>query len=167
MIHLDRGGDNKTASWWFDNALKNGLKFDCIGLSYYPLWHGTLAAMESNVNALAKRYGKDIYIVETGYPWVIDAKTMATEHVEGDSKGLLPGYPASPEGQAKFLAQVLDIIQKIPDGKGKGLLYWAPTWISTAKKPSPYDNLALINYSGEALPAVQTLGGSGKQNKEK
>ncbi len=161
MIHLDRGGDNKGATWWFDNAIKNGLKFDTIGLSYYPVWHGNIAAMQANVNDLATRYGKDVYIVETGYPWVIDTRSRSSEHVEGDDKGLLADFPATPDGQARFLAKVLDVIQAIPGGHGKGLLYWAPTWISPGKSASPYDNLALFNYDGDALPSLEVLGGLG------
>ena len=160
MIHLDRGGDNKAARWWFDNALKGGLKFDTIGLSYYPNWHGTIDQMQQNLNDLSKRYGKDVYIVETGYPWVIDQRTRSMGHVIGDPKGLLAGFPATPEGQAQFLSKVIDVIQHVPGGKGKGLLYWAPTWISPGKRATTYDNVALFNYDGEALPSFDTLGGS-------
>ena len=164
MIHLDRGGDNKGARWWFDNAIKNGLKFDTIGLSYYPVWHGPLTSMRANVNDLANRYHKDIYIVETGYPWVLDERSRSSEHVEGDSKGLLADFPATPKGQREFLAKLTEIVQQIPEGRGKGLLYWAPTWISPDKKPSPYDNLALFSYDGDSLPAFDAIGGhdSGK-----
>lgn len=159
MIHLDRGGDNKGATWWFDNALKGGLQFDAIGLSYYPVWHGSLESMQANVNDLATRYHKDIYIVETGYPWAVDARSKSSEHVEGDAHGLLVGYPPTPEGQNNFLAKVIEIIRNIPDGRGKGLLYWAPTWISPKKKATPYDNLALFNYDGDSLPSFDTMGG--------
>ncbi len=160
MIHLDRGGDNKSAVWWFDHILKEQVNFDLIGLSYYPFWHGDLNAMQSNVNDLAKRYHKDIYIVETGYPWALDARSRGSVHVKGDSKGMLDGYPASPEGQDKFLKKVLDIIQAMPEHRGKGLLYWAPTWISPSKKPTAYDNMALFDYNGNALPSFDTLGGA-------
>jgi len=160
MIHLDRGGDNKGAVWWFDNALRGGLKFDAIGLSYYPNWHGGLKQMEANVNDLANRYKKDIYIVETGYPWVIDQRTRSMGHVIGDPNGLLPGYPATAEGQDRFVAKVIDILRHVPGGRGKGLLYWAPTWISPGKAATTYDNVALFDYRGEALPSFETLGGA-------
>jgi len=159
MIHLDRGGDNKAAVWWFDNAIKGGLKFDLIGLSYYPNWHGGIDQMEKNVDDLADRYKKDVYIVETGYPWILDQRTKSMGHVIGDSRGLLPGYPASIEGQDQFLAKVIEVIRRIPHGRGKGLLYWAPTWISPGKAATTYDNVALFDYDGEALPSFDTLGG--------
>jgi len=40
------------------------VKFDVIGLSYYPKYHGTLKDLESNLNDLAKRYGKPVVVVE-------------------------------------------------------------------------------------------------------
>jgi len=33
MLHLDRGGDNKTSVWWFDKVLAQKVEFDTIGLS--------------------------------------------------------------------------------------------------------------------------------------
>ncbi len=159
MIHLDRGGDNKAAVWWLDHILKEKVKFDTIGLSYYPFWHGKLEGMQANVNNLAKRYRKDIYIVETGYPWVLDSRTVGSVHVQGNNRGILEGYPATPEGQRSFLHKVLEIVAQIPNHRGKGLLYWAPLWISPDKKPTPYDNMALFSYDGDALPSFDTIGG--------
>ena len=40
------------------------MKFDVIGQSYYPRHHGTPEELESNLNDLAKRYGKPIVVVE-------------------------------------------------------------------------------------------------------
>jgi arabinogalactan endo-1,4-beta-galactosidase len=157
MIHLDRGGDNKTAVWWFDHILAEGLKFDLIGLSYYPFWHGHLDAMEKNVDDLAKRYGKDIYIVETSYPWRIN--TAPGERVYTGQRGLEAGYPPTPEGQKAFLKTVCDIVRRIPNGHGRGVLYWAPMWIAPKGQQAPYNNLALFDDNGNALPGVAVLGG--------
>jgi arabinogalactan endo-1,4-beta-galactosidase len=155
MIHLDRGGDNKGARWWFDHILQFHVDFDAIGLSYYPFWHGHLPAMQANVNDLATRYGKDVYIVETSYPWA--------GHSDRNSdidrwRGLEPGYPATPEGQAAFLRTLAAILRQVPDHRGKGLLYWAPTWIPAKGSGSNWGDLATFDYKGEALPAVDALG---------
>lgn len=154
MIHLDRGGDNAASRWWFDHAAAEGLDYDTIGLSYYPFWHGTLAALEQNVNDLAERYGKDVYVVETAYPWTID---KARGPGFAMTEKLDPEYPPTPEGQAKFLRKVRSIVEAVPDHRGKGLLYWAPTWISTPKEHIPWSNMALFNDKGEALPGVDAL----------
>ncbi len=158
MIHLDRGGDNKRAVWWFDHINATGVKYDLIGLSYYPFWHGHLEDMRQNVNDLAKRYGKDIYIVETGYPWVIEKGSG--ERVYNGPK-LEEGFPATAEGQAGFLKRVIEIVRDIPGGHGKGILYWAPTWISPKGKHAPYNNMAVFDYDGNALPSAAAIGGRG------
>ena len=155
MLHLDRGGDNKTAVWWLDHITAEKVPFDTIGLSFYPWWHGTLAAFESNLNDLSRRYKKDIYVVEVAYPWGTDKKPGP--HVYNGDK-TESGYPQTPEGQANFLAKVKEIIKKMPEGRGKGLLYWAPTWIPTPKEHSPYANLATFDEQGHALPSVDVLG---------
>ncbi len=157
MIHLDRGGDNKGARWWFDHILACGVRFDTIGLSYYPFWHGHLEAMEANVDDLATRYGKDIYVVETAYPWDHPSDRHQQGAVYDAQRGIEPGYPPTPAGQAAFLHRVAAIVKAIPGHRGKGLLYWAPTWISASGAKTPWANMATFDYTGAALPAVDAL----------
>jgi arabinogalactan endo-1,4-beta-galactosidase len=158
MIHLDRGGDNKGAIWWFDHLAKQNVKFDTIGLSYYPLWHGHLAQLEANLDDLANRYHKDVYVVETGYPWTTDVSEGGNRNFSNPDK-LEAGYAATPMGVAQFLTKVEQIIADVPQGHGKGLLYWAPMWISGPKQRSGWGNLALFDFKGNALPGVAAIGG--------
>ena len=154
MVHLDRGGSNKDSRWWLDNALKHGMQFDTIGQSFYPWWHGTLKELESNLVDLHWRYKKDIYITEVAYPWTLDSKRGPGFAYRDDLK---TKYPATPEGQAAFLQEVVDISKR---AHCKGILYWAPTWISTKKEHIPWSNMALFNDKGEALPGLDTLRGA-------
>jgi beta-galactosidase len=64
MMHLALGGQHDEAVFWLDNMLARGVKFDIIGLSYYPRWHGTLDDLESNLKDLAARYHKPVNVVE-------------------------------------------------------------------------------------------------------
>ncbi|MCX6281181.1 MAG: glycosyl hydrolase 53 family protein [Bacteroidetes bacterium] len=64
MMHLALGGQNSEAVFWLDNMIARGVKFDIIGLSYYPRWHGTLDDLKFNLNDLLKRYHKPLNIVE-------------------------------------------------------------------------------------------------------
>jgi len=64
MLHVALGGQSDETVWFFNNMLARGLSFDVIGLSYYPKWHGTIDDLRDNMNDLAKRYGKDIIVVE-------------------------------------------------------------------------------------------------------
>lgn len=69
MMHLALGGQNEEAVFWLDNMIARGVKFDIIGLSYYPRWHGTLDDLQKNLYDLAIRYKKPLNIVEySQYP---------------------------------------------------------------------------------------------------
>jgi len=40
------------------------VKFDVIGISYYPRWHGTLEDLSGNLHDLVDRYHKPVNVVE-------------------------------------------------------------------------------------------------------
>ncbi|MBN2172885.1 MAG: glycosyl hydrolase 53 family protein [Bacteroidales bacterium] len=64
MMHIALGGQNDESVFWLDNMIARGVKFDIIGLSYYPRWHGTLADLSRNMHDLLKRYDKPVNVVE-------------------------------------------------------------------------------------------------------
>ena len=150
MIHLDRGGDNAACRWYFDNLISQNVAFDVIGLSYYPWWHGTLAAVRANLEDLALRYDKDLVIAETAYPWTLQSGDN-TGNIVGNSNQLHAGYPATVEGQAAFLRELLKIVRNVRNQKGKGIFYWAPEYISVQSLGSPWENNALFNFSGNVI----------------
>ncbi len=156
MPHIDRGGDNATCRWFFDNILARGVTFDIIGLSFYPWWHGTLTELQQNLDDLAVRYEKEIIVVETAYPWTLDWFD-GTNNIVGLSSQLHVGFPATVEGQRDFLCTLTNIVRDAPQDKGIGLMYWAPDWISTAGMGSAWENLALFDFGGHALDSMHVL----------
>jgi len=156
MIHIDRGGDNSGSRWFFDHLISQNVEFDIIGLSYYPWWHGLLSDLEFNTSDLAQRYGKEIIIVETAYPWTLDWYDN-THNIVGDSVQLHPGYPANIEGQTNFLRDLINIVLNISDNKGLGLFYWAPEWISVPNLGSPWENVTLFDFTGELLSSISVF----------
>jgi len=118
VIQIDAGANNGTCRWFFDNLLCRAVPFDIIGLSYYPWWHGNLAAFASNINDLAVRYGRDIAVVETGYPWTLDNYDPEPNFV-WEAGQLLPGHPATVDGQRRFLLQLKEL-QKAAAGEPTG-----------------------------------------------
>jgi hypothetical protein len=64
MMHVALGGQNKESVFWFDNMIARGVRFDIIGLSYYPRWHGTLDDLQANLHDLTTRYNKPANVVE-------------------------------------------------------------------------------------------------------
>jgi arabinogalactan endo-1,4-beta-galactosidase len=157
MLHFDEGGNSADSERFYDNMVSEGVPFDVIGLSYYPFFHGPLADMKANVDALALRYDKPIVIAESQYPWTL-ANGDSTGNFVWESSQVSDGYPATPGGQLSFYSDMLSILAQVPHGLGQGLFYWEPEWIpGVGWEPgagSPNDNLTLFSFTGQALPSV-------------
>ena len=156
MIHIDRGGDNAGARWFYDGLLAQNVQFDIIGLSYYPWWHGTLNDLHNNLNDISTRYGKEIIVVETAYPWTLSWDDNTT-NIVGNANQLLPGYPSSVQGQKDFLVDLINIVANTNSNKGIGVFYWEPDWISAQTFGSPWENLAMFDFSGELLSSISAF----------
>jgi arabinogalactan endo-1,4-beta-galactosidase len=156
MVHIDQGGDNEGSRWFFDH-LENVLDdIDMIGLSFYPWWQGTLHELESNLTDLSQRYARDIVVVEAAYPWTL-AWYDTTHNIIGEENQLHEGYPASVNGQTAYLVDILSLIRAVPEGRGRGLVYWAPEWIPAQTFGSPWENLALFDFQGETLASLNAF----------
>jgi beta-galactosidase/arabinogalactan endo-1,4-beta-galactosidase len=64
MLHIALGGQNTESRYFIDNMLQRGVKFDIIGESYYPRWHGTLDSLRQNLTDLNSRYKMDVIVAE-------------------------------------------------------------------------------------------------------
>jgi arabinogalactan endo-1,4-beta-galactosidase len=153
MIHIDRGGDNNGAKWFYDNLLAQGVQFDVIGLSYYPWWHGTLTQAENNLNDLSTRYNKDIVIAECAYPWTLQYADNVG-NIVGNSSQVQPGYPATVKGQKDFLFALSKLIKETNNKKGVGFFYWEPSYISVLPLGSSWENCTTFDFSGNALNSL-------------
>lgn len=160
MLHVDRGGDNELYRWWFDGMLAQGVEFDLIGASYYPYWHGTLYDLQTNLNDIALRYDKDIVVVETAYAFTPDDHDNYENIINVQER---PGYPFTPEGQAKMLADIMTLTRAIPNGHGLGVIWWDATWTAVEgngwdpARPSSgnnWENQALFDFQSKPLPAM-------------
>ncbi len=183
MVHLDNGGNNELYRNWFDQYFAcGGMDFDYIGLSYYPFWHGTMEALEANMNDLAGRYKKDMIIVETSSGFTLEDYAEYEKLSDAQRKGMAANaelakavpFDMTPEGQCGFIKRLMNIIKNVPDGKGKGFIYWEAAWIPVPgsgwasaaaidymneKGPggNEWANQALFDYDGHALPALETI----------
>jgi arabinogalactan endo-1,4-beta-galactosidase len=169
MIHIDRGGDNAGSQWFFDHILAEGVQFDVIGESYYPIWHGSLADLRANLTDLATRYGKDIVVVETAYPWTTEdgdgyPNLWDGSGDPGTTNGPLPDqatYPPTVAGQAAFFEALRQVLLDVPDGRGLGFFDWEPEWIpGVGWEPgagNPNDNLTMFDFTGRALPSLRAF----------
>jgi arabinogalactan endo-1,4-beta-galactosidase len=154
VLHIADGGDNAHSRWFYDNVLANGIDFDVIGLSFYPWWHGTLTELRTNLHDLAERYGKELMVVESAYPWTLEGYDTTGNFVSTQDQ-LHPGYPATPEGQLDFLRDALATVEGVPGGLGTGFLYWEPAFVPVeGGPPNPCENLTLFDFDGDALPGL-------------
>jgi arabinogalactan endo-1,4-beta-galactosidase len=159
-MHTDLGGNNARAQAFYSNLEGQGVPFDVIGLSYYPIFQGSLAALRSNVDELATQFHKPIVIAETEYSWTL-ANGDTLGNATWEASQLIDGYQASPGGQLSMLNDELSILAAVPDGLGAGMFYWAPEWLPgvswapDASPPgTPDDNETLFNFQGQALPSI-------------
>ena len=164
MIHIDRGGSHADSRWFFDHLLAEEVPFDVIGQSFYPWWHGTLQSLETNLNALARRYQKDIVLAEVAYPfttqWDDDVTNIIGEPLSQYQFNPFAEYPASRAGQEAFLTEVRRIVESVPDGRGRGYVYWEPAWIAwPGSDGSSWENAGLFNFRGDLQPAAETFFG--------
>ncbi|MDT0342412.1 glycoside hydrolase family 53 protein [Streptomyces litchfieldiae] len=161
-LHLAEGGDNGLYRWWFDNAVRRGVSFDVIAASFYGYWHGTLSELRYNLNDVSARYGKDVLVMETAYPFRLGSEDSTGDIIDRQSE-LVSGYPATPQGQVAWMRDICAVVAGVPNGRGLGLVYWEPAWTATPgngwdeMSPSSgnaWENQAWFDYDSRLLPAA-------------
>lgn len=152
-------------TWWFDQVSARGVEFDTIGLSYYGYWHGSMAGLQDAITILSERYDKDVLVVENSYPFTLEDNPVDSwENVVALESQLVPGYPATPEGQAANFRAVQDVVASAPGGRGAGVVSWEPAWTAVPgngwdpadpASGNAWENQAMFDFNGRALPALQ------------
>jgi arabinogalactan endo-1,4-beta-galactosidase len=162
MVHTDRGGDNGGSRYFYDHLRTQGVQYDVIGLSYYPFWHGSLSALRTNLNDLSTRYGKDLVIAETSYPWTLNNGDNLGNFITTTSQ--LPDgsrFPATQSGQEAYFEELRNILAAVPNGRGAGFFAWEPGWLPgvgwSPGEGNPNDNLTMFDWSGNALPSLSSF----------
>lgn len=169
MIHLSSQKDD-TLEWWFNKF--PSLDFDFIGLSWYPYYeHGNLDSLKANISCLKQKYGKEIIVVETAWAWT-DQWNDETANLFGDNckkkgaenlSGYLSGLEcnaekteifATPQNQALILKKIMDAVF---ESGGSGVFYWGGDWICVKNIQNNWENQALFDFDGKALPALSVF----------
>ncbi len=107
IVHLDEGNNNAKFRTFFDNATTQKVRYDVIGLSYYPYWikkdySETINDLQFNLNDMVNRYGKEVMVVEVGGE---DDKVQNTK---------------------ELLTATIKAVKNVPKNKGLGVIYWEP-----------------------------------------
>ncbi|CAG7852961.1 Arabinogalactan endo-beta-1,4-galactanase; AltName: Full=Endo-1,4-beta-galactanase; Short=Galactanase [Serendipita indica DSM 11827] len=127
MIHIDNGWDWSLQQWWWDNIQVQGAltldKVDYIGVSFYPFYDtsATLSRLKTTLTNMANRYGRPIIVAETDWPASCSGVTLSE-----------PSIPASASGQTQWMQKVAQVVCGLPNGLGKGVFYWEPTWLTNS-----------------------------------
>ena len=124
QLHIDRGADNATATDFVDHMIAAGVKFDVIGLSYYPWFHGPMSAMKANVDALINRFHKNVLIAEDQFPQHPQEGYGVFDAADANYPDTIPGYAVTPDGQASYQRDLLSLMASMPENRGAGVFYW-------------------------------------------
>jgi len=134
IVHVDQGNDNKRFREFFDNATANNVKYDVIGLSYYPYWIKSdytenIADLQNNLNDMASRYNKEVMVVEVG------------------------GEDTKVQNTYDMLKATIKAVKNVPNNKGLGVIYWEP---QGARSWSKYTLSAWME-DGKPSPALDAF----------
>jgi arabinogalactan endo-1,4-beta-galactosidase len=155
MLHI---AQPENALVWFENATRHDIAgFDIIGISYYSKWSEySIDQLYKAIEQLHTKYGKEVIVAETAYPWTLKNFDEAQNILGEDA--LVPQFPATPEGQYNYLVELTKAVIK---GGGSGIIYWEPAWISSPCKTrwgsgSHWENAAFFDpdRNNEVLPAI-------------
>lgn len=162
QVNADRGSairslvhvaQPENAEKWFEDATANGLTdYDIIGLSYYPQWSEySIRALGNHVGYLSSTYGKEVMIVEIGYPWTFENNDQGGNILGWGSKMDEYNGEVSLEIQRDFMTEVTWLVK---ENGGTGMVYWEPAWVSTDcsnywGKGSHYDNATLFDFDNK------------------
>jgi arabinogalactan endo-1,4-beta-galactosidase len=150
IIHSERAATPSVLTDFFDRMKNAELDYDIIGLSYYPYFHGKLTILANALNTLEnKNYGKQIQIVETGYPsqWAVPGTTEAVD------------YDYSVDGQKQFITDLIELLAEHPLVNGLSW-WWAEANANgcTGDLKNGWYNAGLFdNSNGKALDALYEM----------
>ena len=153
IIHTEKAGVWEMTRNYYDRLQAAGVDYDIIGLSYYPMWHGTIPNLGATIDSLAARFpDKPVMIVEAAYYYLHDGVNRGEEDFTHCPPGTI-------EGQRGFTAELVAELNR--HDNVKGLFWWYPeeNRYGTLHEKSNWGlNRGLFNSAnGQALPAMYEM----------
>lgn len=149
VLHSERtaGGAANVLRDWLQRLQSHAIDYDIIGMSYYPAYHGAMSNLRAAIG-VAEDFEKDIWIVETGY-----ALKWATSGTSFDYTGT---YPYTDEGQRRFTADLIAMLNQ--HDRVKGLFWWWMEYNAFGTRLSGWYNAPLFDsQTGRATSALGEL----------
>ena len=152
IIHTEKTGDWECTKTYYQQLRRHQVDYDIIGLSYYPMWHGTIPNLGQNLDRLQWLFPeKEVMIVETAayYSHENDRWAKADSYAEF--------YPISREGQEQFTRELVSELRR--HWNVRGLFWWYPEENACGNTLMPcWINRGLFdNKTGNALPAMKAF----------
>ena len=152
MIHIDRGGNWPVVKWFFEHLNEQKIRYDVIGLSYYPFWNGSFDDLKGCLENCVREFGKPVIVAETAFPW--NEKNWKGEKLE-KINGIAPGKA----GQVEFTQHLGEILRSLPEHKGVGLYWWGAEFLPVeGVNMAGFEDRSFFDRQGNALPVIEAVG---------
>lgn len=146
LLHIAHWWDPEFAIRFFQFMLSRSVQIDFAGLSYFPSSNIggslTLDQFGKVVDQVSASIKRPIVIAETAYPSTADFSGQF-----GSWRNEVPGYPLTPDGQARWLRDFLKFCKA--NENIAGAFYWSPEWYGEGI----WKAFALFDIDGNAKPA--------------
>ncbi|QQE10827.1 glycosyl hydrolase 53 family protein [Planctomycetota bacterium] len=150
MLHLA-----KADNWWVTETIFSELEarnvdYDMMGFSFYPRYSGTIASVTENLTNAVNKFNKPAVLAEIGFSYIDSPWEPNQENYE---------HEMSIEGQRQFTADVMNMMEQLPNNMGQGVYWW-----HAAATPTNHElawnngRLGLFDQNGVILPAATELG---------
>lgn len=123
---------------WAKKLAEADVEYDVFASSYYPYWHGTLSNLQSQLDTIAKTYGKEVMVAETSWATTLEDGDGHDNTVRDGNNDTDMPYDFSIYGQAKELREVINTIADTTNGIG--VFYWEPAWLPVQVYDADADN---------------------------
>jgi arabinogalactan endo-1,4-beta-galactosidase len=158
-IHTADADSDANARWFYDGIRAQGVTWDVTALSYYCMWHGTLANLYNVIADVKSRYGKPVVIAETAYQFTTANADSTSNSIPGTV--LCDNIPATWAGQAQQFTWVQNTAR---NAGAIGVFYWEPTWYAIRGNGwdpaningtgDGWDNMAAFDWTGHINPNI-------------
>lgn len=150
IIHTEKAGNWDVTRDYYTQLRQCKVDYDIIGLSYYPMWHGTIPNLGQTIDRLSWLFPeKPVMIVEAAayYSHERDPWSKADSYAEF--------FPISIEGQAQFTRELVAELNR--HHNVTGLFWWFPEENAFGNNVTKgWLNRGLFdNRTGQALPALK------------
>ncbi|MDY0100678.1 MAG: glycosyl hydrolase 53 family protein [Bacilli bacterium] len=140
----------------------SGVTYDIIGLSYYPMYHGTIAQLTTALNNIKNNgilTSKKVMILENSYGFTTQNNAYLNNQFSSVS-----GYATSVQGQANEVRDVMNALVSSIGASKSGIFMWAGCWTPVSGvgwagsgTVNTWANQAMFSYDGRALPSLEVF----------